>query len=813
MKQSTQNIIDKRLYRKLKCESLNEIREKLRQSKNTTTSLTSSKNVLQSERLSENNYRKKSFNFLEELLERKFGQSNYTFNSLIFKKTSKSSSVARSTSKESFECNQSALQVLLESQRKKFKLIRSENESKDKFVCSPSVDVNDNNKSNIRNKKIKNSEVDLDKIIILDLKNKTNDNYSAAFSYRNLNEEGKASKTILNLDEKFEKINCNNKNINNNNNHYNLNNEEIIISENIKDKENKEILANQRNHENKNKTVIENIILPYERIFEDEEDIDLVDYSENEAQRAKNSSINNTKFPKMKLDLQKIKPSENPIGSKNSESQTLLPNFSSENINTLVNEAPKIKLNLNNNNNIKNSIKESVYHKTIGTENSNLKIIQTSKLSKNLIFNNYNKGNSRFNNKNVMFQSKFLHHSENEINVIKQNQEKFIKRINSKNKTYINNITISRDSIGNKDTSKIENIKVKDENGNTINVNLNLNVKFDLNLNNAGLEKKDDALLQKLKTSRENILRKNIAIHINKKNKENKGLNNISQKSSLKINKSNSYRTNSITINSSSNNFNNNTNILSDINIIELNKEKTINNKINKIINNSSNYLQANNVNKTERIHESRKSNNQTRNSFFPKISSKDDKNSSRSNSRYEAKKTELNQTSKRTFMDIIIKNAKSNLNKDFKAKADVMSKIVNESTTNKYINTKILPELHSKREIKSPVGNYLKMNDNSKKRNDFKKLNNEEDKVSQTERKIKNNILKSINEQKNFHNVEKIIAKCDSIGYAHKYHNKSKNNLNEAKTADILKPKTGNLSDRYLAKNSKAVLNFINNN
>ncbi len=767
MKQSMPNLIEKRLYRKIKCESLNDIRDKLRQSKNLIS--TSSQNAIQSDRISEDKH-KKSHNFLEDLLERKFGQSNYTFNSLIFKRNSQSRSIGRSTSKESFEYNLSALEVLLEPQRKKTKLNKNDNNE---------------SKSNIQKASSKNDNID--KIVILDLKNKMNENYSAAYSYQNLNEERKTSKTILNLDEKYENINCHN------NNFYN---KEIIS--NVKENKNKEFISQKNNEDRRSKTKIENIIPNDNKIFEDEEDIDLLDFSGNEAQRAqraKNSSINHVKFPKMKLDFQKIKTSEIPADSKNSEAQTLLPNSPSENRITIVNEAAPInKLNLNS----KPKIKGSLCYKNIVTQNSNLKITQNSKLSKNLIFNNYNGAKTRLSYKNLNFQGKFLHHSENETNSCKQNHEKFINRMNSKNNTYINNITINRNTIENKDTSNIENIRVKDQHGNTINLNLNLNVKFDLNLNNSGIGNKDDALLNKLKKSRENILRKTVAIQIDKQNKENKSLH-LNLKS-----KNFSYRTNSITINKTSNILYHSNSINKNNKKIDFIKEIKIKNK---------NNLQVNNGNKTERVLDSTKNNNLTRNSLYPKISSKDNNTSRNKSNGYETKNPEIIRTRKMTFMDIIVNNSKNTLNKDFKTKADIRSKIIEENNISKYINTntKILPELNSIKENKSPVLNSLQMNNDSKKDTDYKKLC-EVHKGNLTERIVKNNHIKSKFNQNNFHNLENMNVKVDSIGYAHKYY-KSKNCLKDCKAAENLKSRTGNLTDRNILRNSKAILNFNNNN
>ncbi len=849
-----QNLVNKRLYRKLKCESLNEIKEKLMQSKylnstiiNTTTSNDLNEiQMIQSDRILKDK-RNNSPNMLDDLLENNFSRTNYIFNSFIFRKGSKSTSVKKSNSKEYFECNKSDLEIMLNSYREKinsfkdFIIIKDENIARfDNEIITENLNTNKNySKSKLKPKFTKTEDI-IENCIILDHKNKTNENYSSSFTYRNLNlEEAKLKKAFFpDLNKKLNKlssmIDINNQNYNNN---FIINNDNEVKCNNIEFTENKLDLNEKENclHEKKKKLLInEN-----DQIIEDDEDMDFFDYTDNEIQRAKKSSINNIKFlNELKLDFNKLNIKEKVIEDKNNNlNYNFLTNTNSENLSKFANDInfkkDQIQINLKptvgesilnqNNNTNQKYLVENI--KKLGSKNLNI--------SKNLIFNNINNQENKIdkqgnlvNNQNffeikneLLFKNKFSPHNSDRINRTNCFQDK--------NNTYLNKTLANRNNlqmnknIGNEKAVENENRNSK-ERHNTINLNLNLNLKFDLNLHNDFI-KNEDPFVYRMKSNRDNFLKKNTNINMtrNKNNTNNNNfcnyfnnnynVDNKSQKITIKGNIKNifSNKTKHISMNVPSN----------DTIDLNLNRNNFFYNKLNK---NELDFL--NGENKTDRLIENR---NFTKNSFFPKTNSKEKTiNYLNSSSKNNAIVDSNNHIKKKIYGQKNIPNGKIILEYNYKKKAENISNSIKNNTKqvlSKSINDTNSTALKNLPQLGKKIGNKIvlqKENINFEKNyknsiivgNNYKVPYNYEKNIDirSNEFKSEKEIFCEKNNQKQKQNNLNIkFFQATSNGYAFRYSmnlaNKSKNAINNEKKNEISYISDINFTDRILIKKKKA--------
>ena len=361
-----QDIENKRLYRKLKCENLNLLKEKLRKTRNYINSL----NCEQKDFLSDRKKGIEKNNFLEELLSKRSLEFNYTFNSAIFKK-SPSPDIAPSLSRESLNYN------LCTPENKNLRINSSENFEKNKTEKNPQENFE---KLNSKQLILKNKYLFPTKII----------------------ETSKISE-IENDEKKLRKTDTNEKSL--------------------------------------------------------EEDIDLIDFSDKEINRAKNSSILNVKGPIMKLNLNKLKISSINTQSDRYTQKDLKVKPNNNLINIIENEnSQSVRLETD---------KRSLHFKNLKKTNNNVERLLKNSNSKNNLCNKIN-----INNENNLCYNKCAtknKYSGESINT----KNKSTKKDNPN--TYINNITINKNKYF---KNKNENLK-----DNTINFNLNLNVKLDWNLN------------------------------------------------------------------------------------------------------------------------------------------------------------------------------------------------------------------------------------------------------------------------------------------------------------------------------------------
>jgi len=765
LSQNNQNLINKRLYRKLKCESLNEIREKLILSKNINVS---NSIALQSERTI-NNQRKLSPNFLKELFDKKLGKSNYTFNSLIFNKNSKSPSIARTDSRESFDPNKSALEVILNNQKKN-SLINHENRKKNNGLYT-------SEKESRTGVNFSNTENSLENYyLLLDFKNKEGENNHDAINFQNFNDNRKKI-NHLNSKEKLK-----NYNTNNNQNNGNSISNDVLFENKIRS------IKKEKNFNIKSKNLFDSNF-SNNKITEDEEDFDLIDYTENEAKRAKNSSINNSKLPKLKLDFQKIKNEEksNLETFKNKESYIFQGNLISiENEN--LDKQSKI--------NQKQGTKACISNK-INNESQNIKIKSntlSSRLSKNLIFNNYNEEkNMKLQQLNI--KNKILNKSKNDVSADGKNKFRASNGIETNKSTFINNITINKNNlIYNNTEKKNEDCfnKNSDKNEKTINLNLNLNVNLDLKLNNDFI-KTGDAFLYRLKTSRDKFLKNNLDIKFcNNQMKNDDPSHNLYFKKDENQNKTFSIRNNSIKLNNPS----------YSINHTNSNINNTFNNYQNKVLkeHNNKNSYDFINESKTDRINDDfRKNHKFTNYNFFPELVNKNQGYYCRiSHSRYGVQKSQDGLFSKEKIIGNIslkrdqVKNSEDfikNLNSIHTDKKKDHSKnfpnlgkmIINIEKSN------ILPtsKLNSDRD-----NNPFKIPFNVEKKKDSQKIRNENIELKEKP-KTKNGNLKKIENKNTLNNMNGYAQKY-SINYANKY----LMNLKDKKIENV-NTKKGNLTDR----------------